>query len=232
MNLQYGSYKNTKHVLQVVHLEQKEKLKFQLPSQGFIISFLLDHSLLTLNSLWSSTQSKPPKNICKFTVRYLNNMLVYRTNLHKWKLSLSPDYSVCLHPESLLHVVAGCKYYLEDGRYTWTHNSALHFVASTLRCTKNYNLYVDPPGFLSPCNLTGDLRRMRTCRRLSRNTGWLENLRQSYSNDHLKKTFRVSKETFSFILLKIRCKLERQTTAEEPISPECHLGKTFIQLCS
>ena len=159
MNLQYDSYKNTKHILQVVRLEHKEKLKSQLPSQGFIISFLLDHSLVTLNSLWSSTQSKLPKNIFNFTVRYLNNTLANRTNLHKWKLSPSPDCSVCLHPESLLHVVSGCKSYLEDGRYTWRHNSALHFVASTLQCIKNSTLYVDLPGFLSPCILTGDLLR-------------------------------------------------------------------------
>ena len=118
MNLQCDSYKNTKHVLQVVRLEHNEKLKSQLPSQGFIISVLLDHSLETLNSLWSSTQSKLPKNIFNFTVRYLNNTLANRTNLHKWKLSLSPDCSVCVHAESLLHVVSGCKSYLEDGRYT------------------------------------------------------------------------------------------------------------------
>ena len=37
--------------------------KVQLPSQGFIISFLLDHSLTALNSLWSSVHSKLPKNI-------------------------------------------------------------------------------------------------------------------------------------------------------------------------
>ena len=159
MNLQYDSYKNTKHVLQVVRQEHKEKLRSQLPSQGFIISFLLDHSLVALNSLWSSTQSKLPKNIFNFTVRYLNNTLASRTNLHKWKLSPSPDCSVCLHPESLLHVISGCKSYLEDGRYTWRHNSALHFVASTLQCIKNSTLYVDLPGFLSPCILTGDLLR-------------------------------------------------------------------------
>ena len=159
INLQYDSYKNTKHVLQVVRLEHKEKLKSQLPSQGFILSFLSDHSMETLNSLWSSTQSKLPKNIFNFTLRYLNNTLANRTNLHKWKLSPSPDCSVCLHPEPLLHVVSGCKSYLEDGRYTWRHNSALHFVASTLQCIKNSTLYVDLPGFLSPCILTGDLLR-------------------------------------------------------------------------
>ena len=95
-------------------------------------------------------------NIFNFTVRYLNNTLANRTNLHKWKLPLSPDCSFCLHPESLLHIVAGCKSYLEDGRYTWRHNSALHFIASSLQCIKHSTLYTDLPGFASPCIVTGD----------------------------------------------------------------------------
>ena len=156
MNVQYDSYKNTKHVLKMVRHEHTEKLQSQLPSQGFIITFLLNHSLTQLNSIWSSAQSSLPKNIFNFTVRYLNNTLANRTNLHKWKLSSSPDCSFCLKPESLLHIVAGCKSYLEDGRYTWRHNSALHFIASTLQCIKNSTMYADLPGFLSPCIITGD----------------------------------------------------------------------------
>ena len=155
-NVQYDSYNNTKHVLKMIRHEHTEKLKVQLPSQGFIISFLLDHSLTTLNSLWSSVQSKLPKNIFNFTVRYRNNTLANSTNLHKWKLSRSPDCSFCLHPESLLHIVAGCKSYLEDGRYTSRHNSALDFIASSLQCIKHSTLYADLPGFASPCIVTGD----------------------------------------------------------------------------
>ena len=62
----------------------------------------------------------------------------------------------CLHPESLLHIIAGCNSYLEDGCYTWRHNSALHFIASSLQCIKHSTLYADLPGFFSPCILTGD----------------------------------------------------------------------------
>ena len=40
--------------------------------------------------------------------------------------------------------------------YTWRHNSALHFVASTLQCVRNYSLYVDLPGLFSRCIITGD----------------------------------------------------------------------------
>ena len=156
MNVQYDSYKNTKHVLKMVRQEHTEKLQSQLPSQCFIITFLLNHSLTQLNSLWSSAQSSLPKNIFNFTERYLNNTLANRTNLHKWKLSSSHDCSFCLKPESLLHIVAGCKSYLEDGRYTWRHYSALLFIASTLQCIKNSTMYADLPGFLSPCIVTGD----------------------------------------------------------------------------
>ena len=156
MNVLYDSYKNTKHVLKMVRHEHTEKLQSQLPSQGFIITFLVNHALTQLNSLWSSAQSSLPKNIFNFTVRYLNNTLANRTHLHKWKLSSSPDCSFCLKPESLLHIVAGCKSYHEDGRYTWRHNSGLHFIASTLQCIKNSTMYADLPGILSPCIVTGD----------------------------------------------------------------------------
>ena len=113
----------------------------------------------SLNSLWSSAQSKLPKNIFNFSIRYLSNTLANRVNLYKWKLSQSSDCSFCLCPESLLHVVSGCKSYLEEERYTWRHNSALHFVASTLQSVRYSSLYADLPGFLSPCIITGDQLR-------------------------------------------------------------------------
>ena len=113
----------------------------------------------SLNSLCSSAQSKLPKNIFNLSIRYLNNTLADRVNLYKWKLSQSSDCSFCLCPEYLLHVVSGCNSHLEEGRYTWRHNSALHFVASTLQSVRNSSLYVDLPGFLSPCIITGDQLR-------------------------------------------------------------------------
>ena len=156
MNVQYDSYTNTKQVLKAVRQQHTEKLQSQLTSQGFIISFLLEHCMKSLNSLWSSTQSKLPKNILNFSTRYLSNTLANRVNLYKWKLSQSSDCSFCLCPVSLLHIVFGCKSYLEEGRYTWRHNSALHFVSSPLQSVRNSFLYADLPGFLSPCIIKGD----------------------------------------------------------------------------
>ena len=50
----------------------------------------------------------------------------------------------------------GCKTYLDTGRYTWRHNSALSFIAQTLQPIKSAKLYVDLPGYLSPFTITGD----------------------------------------------------------------------------
>ena len=62
----------------------------------------------------------------------------------------------CLCPESMPHVVSGCKSYLEEGHYAWRHNSPFHSVASTLKFVRNSSLYVDLPGFFSPCIITRD----------------------------------------------------------------------------
>ena len=70
--------------------------------------------------------------------------------------STTSHRSFCLHPESLLHVVAGCKTYLNDECFTWRHNSALKFLAQTLQSIRSAKLYVDLPVYLSPCIITGD----------------------------------------------------------------------------
>ena len=102
-------------LLRIVRHEETEKYKSQLPSQDFVITFLLDHFLTTFNSLWSSLQKDLPKNIFIFTFQHFNNTLADRTNLNEWTPSLSPSCSLCLQPESLLHIVASCTSYLEDG---------------------------------------------------------------------------------------------------------------------
>ena len=158
-NIQYDVYKNTKQILKSIRTEHTERLKTELPSQGFIISFLLVHSLKNLNSLWSRAQSKLPANIFNFTIKYLNNTLATRKNLYLWGLSNTSDCSFCLQPESLLHIVAGCKTYLDQGRFTWRHNSALRFLAQTFQSVNSSKLYADLPGYLSPCIITGDSLR-------------------------------------------------------------------------
>ena len=97
-----------------------------------------------------------PQNIFNFIIRYLNNTLATQKNLKKWNLSQTSDCSFCFLPETLLHVVAGCKTYLEQGRYTWRHNSILNFLATSLKAVNESTIYADIPGYLSPSIITGE----------------------------------------------------------------------------
>ena len=156
MNIQYDTYRNTKQILKAVRQNHTDKLRSDLTSQGFIITFLLNHSLETVNSFWSSAQSKLPKNIFNFTVRYLNNTLAICKNLTLWNLSQTSDCSFCFQPESLLHVVAGCRSYLSEGRFTWRYDSAQNFLTSTLQCLIHCTFYVNLSQYLSPSLVTSD----------------------------------------------------------------------------
>ncbi len=151
-NIQYDAYNSTKEVIKQFRSSQEDKLENHLTSQGSFFS-----SISQVNMIWSTCQSKLPKNIFNFTIRYINNTLPTRKNLVRWGLSSSTECSFCLNPESLLHVVAGCNSYLN--RFSWRHDSVLNFIANFLRPMIFNNLYVDIPGFLNPSIVTGDKYR-------------------------------------------------------------------------
>ena len=72
---------------------------------------------------------------------------------------------------------------------------------------------------------------VRSCRRLPRhNSGWFEHVWSTYNDARFKKTFRVSKSTFSYILDRIKHDLHRHTVTEDPISPACRLAVCLYRL--
>ena len=70
----------------------------------------------------------------------------------------------------------------------------------------------------------------RSCKRLERNRKWWHLVWNTYSDERLKKTFRVSRATIGYILLRMRHKLQRQTLCEEPISPKFRVGICLYRL--
>ena len=70
----------------------------------------------------------------------------------------------------------------------------------------------------------------RSCRRLNRNSGWWHEVWSTYSDRRFKKTLRVSRATFLFILSRVGHLLQRHTVTEEPISPEERLGICLYRL--
>ena len=153
-NTQYDQFKSTKEVIKSFRESQEDKLENQLKCQGSFFSSITKFSLPQVNCIWSFCQSKLPRNIFNFSIRYINNSLPTRKNLQKWGLSTSSECSFCLNPESLLHVVAGCSFYLE--RFTWRHDSILNFIANNLPSEYIQNIYADLPSFLNPSIITGE----------------------------------------------------------------------------
>ena len=55
-------------------------------------------------------------------------------------------------------------------------------------------------------------------------------MRNEYSDDRFKKTFRLSRDTFTYILEKVKHKLTKEIVAELPVSPELRLA-IFLYRC-
>lgn len=79
-------------------------------------------------------------------------------------------------------------------------------------------------------NLNRKRTVVRSCRRFLRNSGWWELVWENYSDARFKKTFRISRDTFTYILEKVRHKLTKEIVAELPVSPEQRLA-IFLYRC-
>ncbi len=199
-NIQYDSYQSTKEVLKNFHSAQEDKLMDRLTCQGSFFSNISKFSLSNLNRIWSISQSKLPKNIFNFTVRYINNTLPTRTNLNRWGISSSSDCSFCLNPETLLHVVAGCQQYLE--RFTWRHDSILNFVAQTFQSMIECKLFVDLPGYQSPSIITGDEYRPDLLLSTPNNILYMVELTVGYESN-LANNAKRKKEKYKDLIIKL-----------------------------
>ena len=146
-NIQYDQYRNSRQALKAIQTKHEDRIKHELLSQGFVISSILKYSLSSTTSMWSKVQQSLPKNIFNFTVRYLNNTLATRKNLHKWSLSESPSCSFCLQSETLQHIVSSCKHNLDHGRYNWRHDSVLLCLSKSLSHFTDWSIYADLPSF-------------------------------------------------------------------------------------
>ena len=100
-----------------------------------------------------------PKNIFNFIVKYMNNTLATKKNLCKGSLSTTSACPFCFPSETLQHVVFSCNSNLQDGRYTWRHNSVLLNIARAFSSVANSSLYAELPNFPSPSLITGDSLR-------------------------------------------------------------------------
>ena len=76
-----------------------------------------------------------PRNVLKFLTNACIDTLPTNSNLNRWKKRNSPNCQLCGNRETLLHVLNNCRTMLDQGRYTWRHNSVLNYLFKVLKPT-------------------------------------------------------------------------------------------------
>ena len=98
-------------------------------------------------------------------------------------LRSTSDCSICFLPESPLQAVAGYKVCLEEGRYTWRHDSVLNVPPSTFKAIIGFSLSADFPGFFSPSGISGDRPRPYLILKTSKNVLFIVELSAGFETN-------------------------------------------------
>ncbi|CAB3999035.1 reverse transcriptase [Paramuricea clavata] len=73
-----------------------------------------------------------------------------------WKKAQNNLCHFCLNVQTLQHIVSSCKTSLDEGRYTWRHNSVLKHLATYISSVRrNFHVYANISGFDNPSVITG-----------------------------------------------------------------------------
>ena len=108
--------------------------------------------LHTYCSQWRSYLWDIPQGILKFAINAGINTLPTLDNLRRWGKRVNDRCPFCGNTQTLLHVLSNCNVALDQGRYTWRHNSVLLTIIESIRpvLRDGFALFSDLPGFLAP----------------------------------------------------------------------------------
>ncbi len=82
---------------------------------------------------WKADINNLPRGVAKFLLNASLNTLPTKDNLRRWGKVISEACDLCRNRETLGHVLSGCPVALDQGRYTWRHDSVLDRVASFIK---------------------------------------------------------------------------------------------------
>ena len=101
------------------------------------------------DAVWKSFIYNIKKGTMKFILNSITNTLPTGNNLLQWGKSTSDHCKLCRGKETTCHVLNNCKVALDQGKYTWRHDSILSYIADCLDTTK-YKSYIDIPNHQTP----------------------------------------------------------------------------------
>ena len=79
---------------------------------------------------------QPPSRVLSFAINSSIDTLPTFRNLELWGKKMSSNCKLCGNTQTLLHVLAGCKTILDQGRYTWRHNCVLNHIEMYIRVSQ------------------------------------------------------------------------------------------------
>ena len=120
-----------------------------LVSQGHFLELT---KVEQLDATWKSFIFNLPKGTMKWLLNASINTLPSKANLRQWG-KVTNDKCFCSKKQTLNHILNGCKTALEQGRFTWRHDSILNYIANCLDM-KNFSCYVDLEGHQTPAGGT------------------------------------------------------------------------------
>ena len=93
-----------------------------------------------------------PQGVLKFAINAGINTLPTNDNPRRWGKRVNDRCPFCGNIQTLLHVLSNCNTSLDQGRYTWRHNSVLLCIVKTIRDNLNdgFSLFSDLAGFHAP----------------------------------------------------------------------------------
>ena len=101
---------------------------------------------------WRSFLWDIPQGVLKFAINAGINTLPSADNLKRWGKRVSDRCGFCGNIQTLAHILSICTVALEQGRFTWRHDSVLKtiitFISHKLR--PGFTLYSDLAGFQTP----------------------------------------------------------------------------------
>ena len=95
------------------------------------------------DATWKSFLYNLPVGTMKFVLNSTINTLPTNDNLKQWG-KVTIDKCFCGKKQTLNHVLSCCKKFLEEGCYTFRHNSILSYISQSLDKQK-FKCYVDIP---------------------------------------------------------------------------------------
>lgn len=135
----------------VKEIVYKDRIQFwneyisPLLQQGNLLKLL---HLESCDLTWRSLIFDLPRGVLSFAVRSSIDFLPCLSNLRNWGKRVNDKCKMCGNIETLNHVLNSCQSSLNQGRFTWRHNSILsHLVKYFSDSDNDGTIIADLPGF-------------------------------------------------------------------------------------